>query len=88
MHTENAILDNGCQRHAIKGVTKALPELDIVMMLALIIEAIHAADVCTLMIASKHEEALGVFDLIGEEEADSCELLLPPVNIVTEEEEV
>ena len=40
------------------------------------------------MVATEDEEVFRVLDLVGEEEADSFQRLLPTVHIVTEEEVV
>jgi len=38
------------------------------------------------VVAAEDEEVLGVFDLVGEEEADGLEGLLAAVDVVSEEE--
>lgn len=40
------------------------------------------------MVAAQHEEVLGVFDLVGEHEADGLDGLLSPVDVVAQEEVV
>lgn len=38
------------------------------------------------MVAAKDEEVFGVFDLVGEEQADGLEALLASVHVVTQEQ--
>ena len=53
-----------------------------------IIETVYPVDARTFMIATQNEEIFGVFDLVGEEKADSLEGLFSSVYIVTEEKVV
>ena len=56
--------------------------------LTLIIEAVYPIDASTLVVATEKEEILRVFDLVGQQQADGFQRLLPSVNIVTEKEVV
>jgi hypothetical protein len=56
--------------------------------LTFVIETIDAVDTCTLMVATKDEEVLGVLDLVGEEQTDSLERLLSTIDIVAKEQVV
>jgi len=40
------------------------------------------------MVASQHEEVLGVFDLVGQKQTNGFKRLLAPVHVVTEEQVV
>ena len=56
--------------------------------LTFIIEAIDAVDAGAFMVATQQEEVLRVLNLVGQQEADRLQRLLPPVYIVTQEEVV
>jgi hypothetical protein len=60
----------------------------VIAQLTFIIEAIDSVYTCTLVVAPENEKVFGVFDLVGEEETDSLERLLPPIDIVTKEKVV
>ena len=53
-----------------------------------IIETVYPVDTRTFVIATQDEEIFGVFDLVGEEKADSLEGLFSSVDIVAEEKVV
>jgi hypothetical protein len=53
--------------------------------LTFIIEAIDSVYTCTLVVAPENEKVFRVLDLVGKEETDSLERLLPPIDVVAEE---
>jgi hypothetical protein len=88
VHGEDFLVDNSGDRQTVEAVCEGLPQLDVVATLALVVEAVDAVDRRTLVVAAKHEEVLGVLDLVCEEQADGLERLLAAVYIVAEEEVV
>lgn len=56
--------------------------------LTLVVEAVDAVDGGTLVVAPEQEEVLGVFDLVGQQQADGLQGLLPPVHVVAQEQVV
>jgi hypothetical protein len=56
--------------------------------LTFVIKAVDTVDTCTLVVATKDEEVLGVLDLVGEEQTNSLERLLPTIDIVAKEQVV
>ena len=56
------------------------------LFLTFVIESVYPVDVGTLMISSKKEEVLWIFDLIGQEKADGLHGLLSSVHIVPKKE--
>ena len=56
--------------------------------LTLIVEAVDSVDGGTLVVPPEQEEVLGVLDLVGQQQADGLQGLLPPVHIVTQEQVV
>ncbi len=56
--------------------------------LTLIVEAVDAVDGGTLVVSPQQEEVLRVFDLVGQQETDGLQRLLPSVHIVTQEQVV
>jgi hypothetical protein len=61
------------------------PSSRVIAQLTFIIEAIDSVYTCTLVVAPENEKVFRVFDLVGEEETDSLERLLPPIDIVAKE---
>ena len=53
--------------------------------LTLIIEAIDAVDGGTLMVPPEQEEVFWIFDLVGEQQADGLQRLLPSIHIIPQE---
>jgi len=88
VHSEDLLVDNGGDGQAVEAVCECLPQLDVVATLAFIIEAVNTVDGGALVISAKDKEILGVFDLVGEEQADGLEGLLATVDVVAEEEVV
>jgi len=86
VHCEDLLIDDCCNGQAVEAVCERLPELDIVSPLTFIIETIDTVDRGAFMVATQDEEILGVFDLVGKEEANGLERLLASVDIVPEEE--
>ena len=56
--------------------------------LTFIVEAVDAVDAGALVVSAQQEEVLGIFDFVGQQEADGLERLLPSVDVVSEEEVV
>lgn len=88
MHGEDLLVDDSSDGEAVEAVCESLPKLDVVSSLALVVEAIDTVDGGALVVAAQDEEVLGVFDLIGQEQADGLQRLLTSVDIVTQEEVV
>lgn len=64
------------------------PELECAFQLTLIIEAVDAIDGGALVVSPEQEEVFWVFDLIGEQQADGFQRLLPSVHIIPKEQVV
>ena len=86
VHAEDLLVDQRSHGQAIKDVAKDTPESDGVASLALIVEAVDAIDLGTLVIASQQKEVLRVLDLVAEKQADRFDGLFSPVNVVTKEQ--
>ena len=71
MHADDFVIDDSCTREAVKSVAKLLPDLDREPATALVIETVDAVDAGALMVAAEDEEIFGVFNLVGEKEADN-----------------
>lgn len=65
MHRENLLVDNSGDGQTIEAISEGLPKLDVVPALAFVVEAINTVDGGAFMVASKDEEVLGIFDLVG-----------------------
>jgi hypothetical protein len=88
MHGEDLLVNDGGNWQTIEAIGEGLPELNVVSPLALIVKAVDAVDGGALVVAAKHEEVLGVLDLVRKQQADSLQRLLAAIDIVTEEEVV
>jgi hypothetical protein len=64
MHSEYLLINDRRNRKAVETVGERFPQLDVVSSLALIIEAVDTIDGRTLMVATKDEEVLRIFDLV------------------------
>ena len=56
--------------------------------LTLVVEAVDAIDGSTLVVPPEQEEVLWVFDLVGQQQADGLQGLLPSVHVVPQEQVV
>ena len=82
MHGENLLVNDGSNWQAIEAIGEGLPKLDVVSSLALIVEAVDTVDGGALVVAAKHEEVLGVLDLVREEQADGLKRLFAAVDVI------
>ena len=88
MHTQDFVIDERSDRHAIEDILELFPHANRVAALALVVEAVDAVDLSTLVVTAQKEEVLLELDLICEEEDDSLKRVLSSVNIVAQEEVV
>jgi hypothetical protein len=88
VHSEDLLVNDGCNGQAVEAVGECLPQLDVVATLALVVEAIDAVDGRALVVAAQDEEVLGKLDLVREEQADGLERLLATIYVVAEKEVV
>lgn len=88
MHAEYLLVDDSCHGHHVEHIGEYLPQLEVVLPLALVVEAVEPVDGGALVVAPEHEEVLGVLDLVGQEQAHALDGLLAPVHIVPQEQVV
>lgn len=88
MHGKDLFVDDGRNWQAVEAICEGLPELDVVAALALIVEAVDAVDRGTLVISTKNEEILWVFDLVRQKQADRLQGLLASIHVIAEEKVV
>ena len=97
MHTENLvvgtfIVDNGSERQILKHVVEFLEDrVGVVDVLtktagALLSQSQVAVHVAVLMVASQHEDLLGVLKLQRHQQTDHLKTLAAAVNVVTQEQ--
>ena len=86
VHGEDLLIDDCGDGQAVEAISEGLPKLDVVPSLAFVVEAIDPVDRGTLVVSTKDEEVLGILDLVGQQQADRLERLLPTVDIVSEEQ--
>mmetsp|Transcript_23177 Transcript_23177/g.37615 ORF Transcript_23177/g.37615 Transcript_23177/m.37615 type:complete len:263 (+) Transcript_23177:584-1372(+) len=85
MGAEYLLVDDRRAREAIEAIRKCFPQLDPEAALALVVESVNAVDRRALVITAQHEEILGVFNLVSEEEADGLQTLLATIDVVAQE---
>lgn len=88
MHSEDFLINDGCDRQAIEAVGECLPQFNVVPPLTLIVEAIYSVDRSALMVSSEDEEILRIFDLVCKEQTNGFERLLASIHVVAEKEVV
>merc|ERR1719389_831493 len=88
VHAEDLLVDERRHREAVEAVRESLPEPDVVPALALVVESVDAVDRGALVVAPQEEKVLGVLDLVRQQQADDLQALLPPVDVVPQEEVV
>ena len=70
MHTEYLLVDYGGNGEAIEAVGEGFPKLDVVSSLTFVVKTVNSVDRCALVISSKQEKVLWVFDLVCQQKAD------------------
>jgi len=88
MDAQDLVLNDGAEWQTVKAVIEGFPDLEVVSLPAFVVEAINAIDRAALMIASEHEEVLGIFDFVGKKEADGFQAIWATINVVAQEEVV
>ena len=68
MHADNLIIDEGGDWQAIEDVLELLPEADGIAALAIIVEAVDAINLRTLVVTPQEEDVLLKFDLVCEKQ--------------------
>mmetsp|Transcript_7817 Transcript_7817/g.24315 ORF Transcript_7817/g.24315 Transcript_7817/m.24315 type:complete len:352 (-) Transcript_7817:3-1058(-) len=86
MHAEDTVIYQCADRHVVEDIAECLPEFDVVAPLALIKEPIESVDGCALMVAAQDKEVLGVLCLERKQQCNAFDGVLPPVNVITQEE--
>jgi len=84
MHTNDFLINDSTDRHAIEGITEHLPHFNAVASLAFIIEPVNSGNGCTFVISSQGEKIVRVFCFVGKHQCDGLEALLAPIHIVTQ----
>ena len=70
VHTQDLIIDESGDGHAVKDVLELFPDADGVAALALVVETVDSIDLTALVISSQQEEILLKLDFVGQEEND------------------
>ena len=88
MHTQDLIIDESGDGHAVKDVLEFFPDADGVAAFALVVETVDSIDLAALVISSQQEEVLLELDFVGQEENDCLKRVLSSIDIVTKEQVV
>jgi hypothetical protein len=86
MHAENLFVNKGGNGQAVETVGEGLPDTDVVASLALVVESVDSVNGGALVVASQHEEVLGVLNLVCQQQAHGLKGLLASVHVVSEEQ--
>ena len=86
MHSEDLLVDDGCNRQAVEAVCEGFPQLDVVPPFALVVEPIDTIDRGAFMVPTEDKEVFWILDLVCQEQADRLEGLLASIDIIAEEE--
>lgn len=65
MHANNFLINDRCDWHDVENIGEYFPEFQVILPLALVIESINSVDTSALVVASQHEEVLGVLDFVS-----------------------
>ena len=85
MHTQDLIINESGDGHAVEDVLELFPDADGVAALAFVVETIDTVDLTALVVASQEEEVLLELDFVGQEEDDCLERVLSSIDVVTKE---
>ena len=88
MHADNLVVNQRRNGHAVEHVLELLPQADVVSALALVVEAVDAVNLATLVVAAQQEEVLLVLALVGQQQNDRFQGLLSAVHVIPQEEVV
>ena len=55
-------------------------------VLTLVVEAVDAVDGGALVVATQQKEVFWVFDLVGQQQTDGLQRLLPSIHVISQEE--
>lgn len=67
MHTQDFVIDEGCNRHAVENILKFFPKSDAISVFALIIEAVNTVDLSALVITSQEEEVFLKLNFVSQQ---------------------
>lgn len=88
MTAKDLLVDDRRYGEAIEAIREGLPELDVVPPLTLVVETVYPVYTGALVIAPQQEEILRILDLVRQQEAYRLQRLLPPIDVVPQEQVV
>ena len=83
MHAEDLVINESGDGYAVEDILELLPNADRVATLALVVEAVYAIDLPSLVVTSQQEKVLLELNLVGKQQNDRLERILSPVDIVS-----
>ena len=86
VHAEYLVVNDRSNRKAIETISERLPKLYIEPPLAFIVKPVNPVDARAVVVPSQKEEVLGVLYLIGEQQTNCFERLLPSVDVIAEKQ--
>ena len=87
MQAKYLIFHHCWQRQVIEEFDKSVPDIGTaVLALALIIEAVHLCDLPSFVVTSKDSESISESDFECNEQGDSFNWVVAPINVITHEQ--
>ncbi len=86
MHAEECLVDERGERQLVERVHDLVVELQIILVHALVLEVEERCELAALVVASEHEQRLGVCQLEGVQVQNDLAREAAAVDIVAEEE--
>ena len=87
-HTQDAIVDDSCDRQHIEASSKLSPNAYIVPSLALVVKSVHPVDRLALVIATQQVEVLRELYLVRQEQCNGLNALLASIDIVANKQKL
>lgn len=88
MHAQDSVVYNRSYGKHVEANGEVLPELHVIAPLAFVIEPVHSVDLVALVVASQQEHVIRELNLERQQQTDGLDALLPPVDVVSDEEEL
>ena len=88
MHAKDFVINKCGNWHTVENILEFFPDADRVTTLALVVEAVDAVNLPTLMVPSQQEKVLLELDLVGEEQDNRFKRILSTVHIIPQEQVV
>lgn len=86
VHAQDLVVNDCSDRQTVEAVGEYLPQSNAESTLALVVESVDSVDGGALVVSAEEEQVVWEFDLVRKEKAYRLYALLPPVDVVSEEQ--